>query len=121
MPREFKELIRVAGMKHVSVWPYYTQSNGKILRWYQTAKKECIKAKSPSGLGDYKRNGKICGTLQHQKLHSNLRYITPKYRLEKRQKKEIYLLREKKLKEAMERRKQLRSQKSRAIAEGERT
>jgi transposase InsO family protein len=35
---EFKQFIRLCGMTHVRTSPYYPQSNGKMERWFQTAK-----------------------------------------------------------------------------------
>ena len=36
--KDFKEFIRISGMSHVRISPYYPQSNGKIERWHQTLK-----------------------------------------------------------------------------------
>ena len=36
--KDFKEFIRLSGMSHVRITPYYPQSNGKIERWHQTLK-----------------------------------------------------------------------------------
>ncbi len=33
--KDFKEFIRISGMKHVRTSPYYPQSNGKIERWHR--------------------------------------------------------------------------------------
>lgn len=45
--RDFKEFIRISGMSHVRTSFYYPQSNGKIERWHQSLKKECIRPKCP--------------------------------------------------------------------------
>jgi len=36
--KDFKEFIRISGMSHVRISPYYPQSNGKIERWHKTLK-----------------------------------------------------------------------------------
>ncbi len=40
--RDCKEFIRISGMTHVRTSPYYPQSNGKLERWQQSLKSECI-------------------------------------------------------------------------------
>jgi transposase InsO family protein len=42
--RDFKEFIRISGMTHVRTSPSYPQSNGKIERWHQSVKGECIRS-----------------------------------------------------------------------------
>jgi putative transposase len=44
--RDFHEFIRLAGMTHVRTSPYYPQSNGKIERWHQTLKVDCLRPTS---------------------------------------------------------------------------
>ncbi len=53
--RDFKEFIKVSGMTHVRTSPYYPQSNGKIERWHQSLKRECIRPKTPLDIDDAKR------------------------------------------------------------------
>jgi transposase InsO family protein len=36
--KDFKEFIRISGMRHVRTAPYYPQSNGKIERWHKSLK-----------------------------------------------------------------------------------
>jgi transposase InsO family protein len=36
--KDFKEFIRLSGMRHVRTSPYYPQSNGKQERWHATLK-----------------------------------------------------------------------------------
>ena len=48
--KDFKEFIRISGMDHVRTSPYYPQSNGKIERWHQSLKKECIRPRCPLSL-----------------------------------------------------------------------
>ena len=76
--REFKAFIRLCGMTHVRTSPYYPQSNGKIERWHQSLKRECLRPKTPLTLDDARR---LVGDYVHQynteRLHSALGYITP--------------------------------------------
>jgi transposase InsO family protein len=44
---DFKEFIRISGMTHVRTSPYYPQSNGKIERWHNSLKGECIRPGTP--------------------------------------------------------------------------
>jgi putative transposase len=37
--QDFKQFIRLAGMRHVPTSPYYPQSNGKMERWFVSAKR----------------------------------------------------------------------------------
>ena len=50
--KDFKEFIRLSGMTHVRTSPYYPQSNGKLERYNQTIKGECIRRKTPLSLDD---------------------------------------------------------------------
>ena len=50
--RDFKQFIRISGMSHVRTSAYYPQSNGKIERWHQSLKKECIRPKCPLSLAE---------------------------------------------------------------------
>jgi putative transposase len=106
--KDFKEFIRIAGMTHVKTSPYYPQSNGKIERWHKTVKGECIRIKVPLSL-DEARGFVTDYTARYNniRLHSTIGYVTPKDKLEGRDK-EILAARDRKLAEARERRKQLR-------------
>jgi transposase InsO family protein len=53
--RDFKEFIRISGMTHVRTSPYYPQWNGKIERWHQSLKRECIRPGTPLSLDDAQR------------------------------------------------------------------
>jgi len=50
--KDFKEFVREAGITHVRTSPYYPQSNGKIERWHQSIKQECLRPRSPVSLAD---------------------------------------------------------------------
>lgn len=103
--RDFKHFIRLCGMKHVRTSPYYPQSNGKIERWHQTLKQECIRPGSPLSPTDADR---IVTTFVEQynqhRLHSAIGYITPGDKLNQREA-EIFERRQQKLAQARAQRK----------------
>ncbi len=85
--RDFKEFIRISGMTHVKTSPFYPQSNGKIERWHQSLKRECIRPGVPLSLEDARRL--VEGYIDHYnqvRLHSALGYVTPQDKLEGREK-----------------------------------
>lgn len=106
--RDFKEFIRNSGMTHVKTSPYYPQSNGKIERWHQSLKNECIRPKCPLSLEDA-RNVVDNFVIHYntRRLHSALGYVTPEDKLKGREKK-IFAQRDRKLSCAREQRKQRR-------------
>jgi hypothetical protein len=106
--KDFKEFIRVCGMTHVKTSPYYPQSNGKIERWHKTLKGDCIRVLTPLALDDARRI--VADYVVHYntvRLHSAIGYVTPKDKLEGRDK-EIHDARDRKLAEARECRRQQR-------------
>jgi hypothetical protein len=50
--RDFKEFIRICGMTHLRTSPFYPQSNGKIERWHQSLKGECVRPGVPLSIED---------------------------------------------------------------------
>jgi putative transposase len=103
--RDFKEFIRISGMSHVRTSPYYPQSNGKIERWHQSLKKECIRPFCPLSLEETRRIVEnFVSYYNTRRLHSAIGYITPQDMLEGRDK-AIFAERDRKLQEARERRK----------------
>jgi putative transposase len=104
--KDFKEFIRISGMTHVKTSPLYPQSNGKLERFHQTIKDECIRPSVMLSLDDAKR---IVGTyIQHYntiRLHSAIGYVTPADKLNG-QDQEILKERDTKLETARELRKQ---------------
>lgn len=103
--RDFKEFIRLAGMTHVRTSPCYPQSNGKIERFHQSLKRECIRPKTPLSLGDARRViGQFTEYYNNVRLHSAIGYITPRDKLEGRAE-AIFSEREAKLNQALGRRK----------------
>ena len=108
--KDFKEFIRICGMSHVKTSPYYPQSNGKIERWHQTVKGGCIRPKTPLSLEDAKRAvAEFVEYYNNERLHSAIRYITPKDKLEGHSD-TILAERERKLDAARQKRKQRREE-----------
>ena len=108
--KDFKEFIRIAGMKHVRTSPYYPQSNGKIERWHKSLKTECIRPGVLLSLEDAREV--IAGFVRHYntvRLHSAIGYITPEAMLEGRDK-QIFKDRDSKLENARAARKAKRRQ-----------
>jgi putative transposase len=117
--RDFKEFIRECGMTHARTSPYYPQSNGKIERWHRILKEECIRPGTPLTLEDARRIvGKFVEYYNTVRLHSALGYITPKDKLEGREK-EIFAARDRKLEQARQRRKTKRQEARQAELDGQ--
>jgi putative transposase len=75
---EFKQFIRICGMTHVRTSPYYPQSNGKMERWFQTAKGECIRVKTPLSVDEARRLlAEFVAHYNTVRLHSAIGYVTP--------------------------------------------
>jgi transposase InsO family protein len=105
---EFKEFVRQSSMTHVKTSPYYPQSNGKIERWHKTIKGECIRKRVPLTLEEARRIvAEFVAVYNTVRLHSSIGYVTPKDKLEGRDK-QIAQDRKRKLDAASQRRKQLR-------------
>ena len=80
--KDFKEYIRICGMTHVRTSPYYPQSNGKIERWHQTLKADCIRPKVPLSLEHARQLvTSFVDDYNHSRLHSGIGYVTPSDRL----------------------------------------
>jgi len=109
LAKDFKEFIRIAGMTHVRTSPFYPQSNGKIERWHQSLKSECIRPGTPLSGEDARRLvGQYVNHYNTVRLHSAIGYVTPKDMLEGKQK-QIHTARDLKL-EAARQTRQLRRQ-----------
>ncbi len=107
--KDFKEFIRISGMSHVRISPFYPQSNGKIERWHQTLKHESIRPHCPVSLEDARRIvGEYVEYYNNIRLNSAIGYVAPKAKLEGREK-QIFVERDQKLKAARESRKVKRS------------
>jgi putative transposase len=103
--KEFKAFIKLCGMTHVRTSPYYPQSNGKMERFHQSLKKECIRPKIPLSLEDAQFEvEKYVDHYNTKRLHSAIGYITPLDKLNGREQ-EIFDERKRKLVEARKHRK----------------
>jgi len=108
--KDFKEFIKLSGMTHVRTSPFYPQSNGKLERFHQTIKGECIRPKTPLSLEDARRvAGEYIEHYNKIRLHSSIGYIAPADKLAGRDE-EIFKERDRKLEEARELRKMKRQQ-----------
>lgn len=80
--KDFREFVRISGMTHVKTSPYYPQSNGKLERYHRTFKGTCIRVKTPLSLSDARRlAADFVDHYNNRRLHSAIRYITPKDKL----------------------------------------
>jgi transposase InsO family protein len=76
--KDFKEFIRVSGMSHVRISPYYPQSNGKIERWHQTLKADALRPAQPATLAAAQQLvARFVDHYNRVRLHSALGYIAP--------------------------------------------
>jgi putative transposase len=102
--KDFKEFIRLSGMSHVRTAPYYPQSNGKLERWNQSIKSECIRPGVPLCLEDAEHLiEQYVRVYNEQRLHSSLGYVAPKDVLEGRRE-EILAMRDRRLEAARQHR-----------------
>jgi len=84
--RDFKEFIRLCVMTHVWTSPFYPQSNGKIERWHQSLKGECIHPGVPLSIEDPRRLvGRYVDHYNRVRLHSAIGYVTPLAKLQGRE------------------------------------
>ena len=98
--KEFKEFVRFSGMTHVRTAPYYPQSNGKIERWHKELKSECIRPSPPSTLSEAKEMiAKFIDEYNNVRLHGAIGYVTPKTKLDGKEK-EVFICRDQKLEKA---------------------
>lgn len=102
--KDFKEFIRLCGMTHVKTSPYYPQSNGKIERWHQTLKADCLRPHVPLSLEEARQLvASFVDHYNHERLHSAIGYVTPADKLAGRET-AIFAERDRKLAEARARR-----------------
>jgi hypothetical protein len=86
LARDFEEFIRISGMTHVRTSPFYPQSNGKLERWYQSLKTECIRPLTPLTVEDARRLiQSYVDRYNTVRLHSAIGYVTPQDMLAGRQ------------------------------------
>jgi putative transposase len=113
--KDFKEFIRLAGLTHVKTSPYYPQSNGKIERWHQSLKADCLRPGCP--LSQQNATRLIERFVNHYntvRLHSAIGYVTPADRLAGRQF-EIFAERDRKLELTRQNRKTKRQSLTKSI------
>ncbi|HEV2423692.1 MAG TPA: integrase core domain-containing protein [Terriglobia bacterium] len=100
-------------MTHVRTSPFYPQSNGKIERWHQSLKGECVRPGVPLSIEDARRLvSRYVDHYNRVRLHSAIGYVTPQAKLEGREP-QIFAERDRKLEEAR-RQRQLHRQQARA-------
>ena len=102
--KDFKQFIRLCGMTHVRTSPFYPQSNGKIERWHQSLKGECVRPGAPLSIEDARRL--VSCYVEHYntvRLHSAVGYVTPLDKLEGREQ-QIFAERDRKLEQARQQR-----------------
>lgn len=108
--RDFKHFIRLTGMTHVRTSPYYPQSNGKIERWHRTMKSGTVRVKSPESLDEARSMvGRFVSYYNEKRLHSAIDYVTPRDKLDGREK-VIWQERDRKLESARDQRRIRRAQ-----------
>lgn len=106
--KDFKEFIRLTGMTHVRTSPFYPQSNGKLERFHQTIKGECIRPGVPLSLDEARRMvEKYIEHYNRHRLHSAIGYVAPHDKLMGKDL-EIFKERDRLLEEARKRRRQKR-------------
>ena len=102
--KDFKELIRLAGMTHVRTSPHYPQSNGKLERWHKSLKSEAVRLHSLSDReGAWKVISEYIRYYNEERLNSAIGYIAPADKLAGRAQ-QIFAERDRKLEEARNRR-----------------
>ncbi len=106
--KDFKEFIRVSGLSHVRIAPYYPQSNGKIERWHKTLKSDALRPAQPETLEQAREV--VRRFVEHYnsvRLHSAIGYIAPLDFMAGKSK-AIWAARDRKLEAAREHRRQRR-------------
>jgi transposase InsO family protein len=85
LAKDFRDFIRICEMTHVTTSPYYPQSNGKIERFNQSIKAECLRPLCPLSPAEARRiTARYIGDYNEVRLHGAIGYIAPMARLENR-------------------------------------
>lgn len=107
--RDFKEFIRITGMNHVRISPYYPQSNGKIERWHKTLKQDAIRRFLPATVVEARTVvERFVDHYNRVRLHSAIGYVAPLDLLAGRAD-QIHAARDRKLEAARQQRAELRA------------
>ena len=102
--KEFNAYIRNVGLTHTLISVGYPQSNGKLERFFGTAKRECIRKNSFLSIADARKIiDQFIEYYNNKRLHSAIDYVAPLDMLCGR-KDEILKSRDEKLRKARERR-----------------
>jgi hypothetical protein len=89
-------------MTHVKTSAAYPQSNGKMERWYQSLKRECIRPRTPVSLSDARSMVKqYVDYYNEARLHSSIGFLTSQDKLAGREE-VIFAERDRKLNKARE-------------------
>jgi len=76
--RELQSYLRYIGLKQTYISVGYPQSNGKIERFFKTAKEECIRRNSFLSIDDAREIiGRYIDQYNYERLHSSIDYVTP--------------------------------------------
>jgi len=103
--KEFEQYLKEVGLRHIRISVGYPQSNGKIERFYRSIEEECLRIKSILDLEDARDViGKYIKYYNTDRLHSSLHYLPPEDYLLGREKEKLQV-RERKMKEAAQKRK----------------
>lgn len=110
--KEFNAYIRNVGLTHTFISIGYPQSNGKLERFFGTAKRECIRRSSFLSIEDARKIiARFIEYYNNKRLHSAIDYVAPLDILLGR-KEEILKSRDEKLRKAREKRIEYYNQKS---------
>jgi putative transposase len=106
--KDFKEYIRISGMSHVRISPYYPQSNGKLERWHRTVKSDAVRPAQVETIEEARRVvARFVEYYNAVRLHSAIGYISPLDFMAGKAK-DIWEMRDRKLEAAREMRRQRR-------------
>lgn len=98
--RDFRNYLRYIGLKQTYTSVGYPESNGKIERFFRTAKEECIRRNSFLSLEDARKIiDRYIEYYNYERLHSSIGYVTP-YDMMTGKRKQIVEERRKKLESA---------------------
>ncbi len=75
---DFKDFIRISGMSHVRISPYYPQSNGKLERWHGTVRFDAIQPAQVEAREEARRVvARFVDYYNRSRLHSAIGYSAP--------------------------------------------